>query len=396
MKKIGFVIPWFGMNIPGGAEAALRGLTKHLAESGMELEILSTCVKEFLADWNDNYHKPGLTVEGGITIRRFPVRKRDAEAFHKVNIKLMRNQMPLTEAEEKIFAEEMINSPDLYDYIGEHKEEYGLFVFTPYMFGTTYYGIQRCLEKAVLIPCFHNESYVYMEIFKKIFPKVAGMIFYAQPEAELAKRVYDLSKVNMAVLGGGVYTDITYDSGRFRKKYHIDEPFILYAGRKDVGKNIYTLIHNFAEYKARNHNDLKLVLIGGGTVTLPEAIEKEVYDLGFVDLQDKFDAYAAAHLLCQPSKNESFSLVIMESWLCGRPALVHEECAVTSHFARQSGAGLYFGNYFEFEGAVNYLLKNDGTAAEMGKLGREFVMSHFAWDVIVEKYTAYFEALCNK
>lgn len=396
MKKIGFVIPWFGMDIPGGAEAELRGLTMHLAEAGVELEILSTCVKEFSADWNEDYHKPGISVEGGMTVRRFRVRKRDAEAFHKVNIKLMRNEMPLKKEEEKIFAEEMVNSPDLYEYIERHKEEYGLFVFIPYMFGTTYYGIQRCLDRAVLIPCFHNESYVYMEIFKEQFPKAAGMIFHAEPEAELARRVYDLSGVNYAVLGEGVYTDITYNGGRFREKYSISDPFILYAGRKDVGKNIYTLIHNFVEYKSRNSNGLKLVLIGGGSVFIPEPAQKDVYDLGFVDIQDKFDAYAAAELLCQPSKNESFSLVVMESWLCERPVLVHEECAVTSYFSRQAGAGLYFNNYFEFEGAVNYILNHKETASEMGKQGRKFVIDNFAWDVIVKKYTAYFEKLCKQ
>ena len=135
MKKIGFVIPWFGMDIPGGAEAELRGLVKHLKEAGVELEILTTCVKEFQADWNKNYHKPGTTIEGGITIKRFKVRKRDVAAFDSVNIKLMRNELPLKRKEEKVFVEEMVNSPDLYEYIGRHKEEYGLFVFIPYKIG---------------------------------------------------------------------------------------------------------------------------------------------------------------------------------------------------------------------------------------------------------------------
>ena len=31
MKKLGFVIPWFGEKIPGGAEMELRGLTAHMA-----------------------------------------------------------------------------------------------------------------------------------------------------------------------------------------------------------------------------------------------------------------------------------------------------------------------------------------------------------------------------
>lgn len=396
MKKIGFVIPWFGLEIPGGAEAELRGLTKHMKAAGIDLEILSTCVKEFTSDWNENYHKPGETIENDIIVRRFKVKERNAELFHSVNIKLMRGQLPLTRQEEAVFIEEMINSPALYDYIRKNAEEYSIFVFIPYMFGTTYYGIQSCPEKSVLIPCFHEESYVYLDIFKKLFPKIAGMIFHAQPEAELASRIYDLGQVQHAVLGEGVDTGISYDKARFRQKYHIEEPFILYAGRKDVGKNIYELIYHFAEYKLRNRNNLKLVLIGGGNVLIPPEIKEDVIDLGFVDLQDKFDAYAAAHLLCQPSKNESFSLVLMESWLCERPALVHAECSVTKHFVKDAGAGLYYGSYFEFEGAVNYLLKNKAISEQMGIAGREYVRKNFAWDVIVQKYASFFKMLAGE
>lgn len=46
MQKIGFVIPWFGENIPSGAEMELREVTAHLQKAGMEVEILTTCVKE--------------------------------------------------------------------------------------------------------------------------------------------------------------------------------------------------------------------------------------------------------------------------------------------------------------------------------------------------------------
>lgn len=396
MKKMGFVTPWYGENIPGGAEAELRGLVLHLHEAGVELEILSTCVEKFTSDWSNNYHKPGVTVENGITVHRFLVKQRDKKAFDEVNIKLMENRMPLTNEEEDIFASEMVNSPDLYRYIREHKDEYSLFVFIPYMFGTTYYGIQECYEKAVLIPCFHDESYVYMEIFKQAFSKVAGMIFHAQPEHDLANRVYDLSNVNAKVLGEGVYTEYEYDAERFRKKYKIEEPFILYAGRKDVGKNIYTLVNYFREYKYRNNSELKLVLIGGGEIEIPAELKGDVIDLGFVDVQDKFDAYAAAELLCQPSKNESFSLVIMESWLCERPVLVHYDCNVTKHFAVTSNAGLYFKNYFEFEGVVDFILKNPEVARQMGKNGRQFVLEHFEWNIIVETYMNYFREVANE
>lgn len=389
MKKIGIVTPWFGMDIPGGAEAEIRGLALHLVQAGVELEIMTTCVKEFLSDWSVDYHKEGLTKEGGIAVRRFRVRKRDTAGFDAVNLKLMQGQIPLTDEEEETYVREMINSPRLYAYMKEHVEEYGVFVFIPYMFGTTYYGMQVCPEKSVLIPCLHDESYIYLNVFKKLFSRIAGMIFHAKPEYELAEKVYDLSRVNTAVLGEGADTELVYEAGRFREKYHIFDEFILYAGRKDAGKNVHILLQYFEEYKKRNDSSLKLVLIGGGRIEIPEAVHDEVYDLGFVPVQDKYDAYGAAMMLCQPSANESFSLVMMESWLCNRPVLVNAECEVTKNFVLEANGGLFFADYFEFEGALNYAVKQTETTDLMGKSGREYVMSHFSWDVIVEKYMGF-------
>ena len=136
-----------------------------------------------------------------------------------------------------------------------------------------------------------------------------------------------------------------------------------------------------------------LVLIGGGDIAIPESVKDDVYDLGFVSKQDKYNAMAAAALLCQPSHNESFSLVIMESWLCGRPVLVSSQCAVTKDFAKRSNGGLYFKDYFEFEGCVQYILQNPEAAAELGANGGAFVRENFEWDVIVEKYRTFFQKL---
>lgn len=387
MKKIGFVIPWYYKDIPGGAEMELRGTVKHLKESGIEVEILTTCVKEFTADWTKNYFNEGIEVIDGIPVRRFKVRKGNMEEFHKVNYKLMHGEN-ISLDEEDTFLREIINSPDLYDYLREHSEDYHRYVFIPYMFGTTYYGIKACPFKSILIPCLHNESYAYFKRFQQLFPQLGGIIFHAKPEMELANGIYNLSGVKQKVLGEGVETDYTYDGSRFREKYGVTDPYIIYAGRKDSAKNINTLIQYFEEYKKRNqhnHGNLKLILIGGGSVIIPEIIETEVIDLGYVDVQDKYDACAGAELLCQPSKNESFSIVIMESWLCERPVLVHEDCAVTKNYTKESNAGLYFRDYFDFEGALNYVLEHAEMAARMGKNGREYVLSNFKWDIIVQR-----------
>jgi glycosyltransferase involved in cell wall biosynthesis len=261
------------------------------------------------------------------------------------------------------------------------------------MFGTTYYGALACPQKAVFIPCLHDESYAKLDIFKALFPKVRGLLFNAAPEGQLAGELYDLATVKTRVLGIGMDTGITGDAARFREKYRIREPFILYAGRKDAGKNIDLLMRYFAEYKKRRRGALKLVILGGGTLEIPVRYREDIRDLGFVTMQDKYDAYAACSIFCQPSRAESFSLVIMESWLLGRPVLVNDVCEVTKHFAQDSNGGLYFKNYLEFEGCVRYLLEHPETADAMGQNGRRYVLEHFSHDAVCREFVSFLEEL---
>lgn len=389
-KKIGFVSPWYGENIPGGAEAELRGVVHHLQEAGVNLEVLTTCVKRFQDDWNRNYHAPGYTVESEIPVRRFPVRRRNTARFDEVNLKLM-NGLSVSEKEEKVFCREMINSPELYKYMKKHEDEYALFVMIPYMFGTTYYGAQICPEKTVLIPCFHDESYAYMKCFRDVFSKVKGMVFNAEPERFLTERLYGVNGENYSTFGIGMDTDWISRADDFRKKYNIFSPFILYAGRKDAGKKVDLLVKYFVMYKRQYPSDLKLVLIGGGNIKLPD--RDDIIELGFIDVQDKYNAYGAATLFCNPSQMESFSFVIMESWLAGRPVLVNDKCAVTKDFVRQANGGLYFGNFREFSLCVQFILNHPKEAQQMAENGRSYVKEHFVWDVIVNKYISLFNRI---
>jgi glycosyltransferase involved in cell wall biosynthesis len=94
--------------------------------------------------------------------------------------------------------------------------------------------------------------------------------------------------------------------------------------------------------------------------------------------------------------HESFSYVIMESWLMERPVLVHQNCEVTKFFASDSNGGLYFHNYFEYEGCVNYFLKHPDAANQMGKQGRKYVLEHFTWNKVIKNYMNLFEQVIDK
>lgn len=381
--KIAFVIPWYG-DIPGGAETECRQTAEKLQKNGVDVEILTTCVKQFLGDWNRDHFAEGTYREDGVTVRRFSVRKRNAKKFDEINFKLMYDYK-ISPMEEDVFMENMINSDNLYSYIRDHGKDYDYFFFIPYMFGTTYYGSLIYPEKSILIPCLHDESYAYMAIFKNMFKDARAVIYNSEPEKELANRIYEI-KGQQIVLGAGMDTDISYDAQRFRNKYGITDDFILYAGRRDSGKNVSLLLEYFSRYKDSFTGNLKLVLIGKGELTIPKEHKHDIIDLGFIPIGDKFDAYAAATLFCMPSTNESFSIVMMEAWLCGTPVLVHADCEVTKDHCVKSNGGLYFSDYDEFEGCLQYFLKNPEKRDIMAHNGKKYVLKNYSWKIIVEKY----------
>jgi glycosyltransferase involved in cell wall biosynthesis len=401
--KIAFVTPWYGPDIAGGVEAESRKTALNLKKSEIDVEILTTCVKDFYSNWSHNFYKPEVYEVEGLQVRRFKVKKRNTQAFDQVNLKLMNMDvnlltgLPVSPEEEKIYMEEMINSPSLYAYIENHRKDYDFFIFMPYMFGTTFYGSRACLpEQCVLIPCLHNESYAYMTIFKELFDRAAGIIFHAPSEQRLAMRLFNLDKEQGCLMGEGIDSDFTFDAQRFRTKYHITSPFILYAGRRDITKNTPLLIDYYAQYLDRHKTDVKLLLIGSGAVDIPQRHRDNIVDLGFIPVQDKYDAYHAASFLCQPSVNESFSIVLMEAWLTETPALVHGHCDVTKEHCQLSNGGLYFTNYQELEACIHYFLSHPDETLQMGRSGKTYVLDNFTWERITKKYKHFLDNLKQK
>ena len=73
--------------------------------------------------------------------------------------------------------------------------------------------------------------------------------------------------------------------------------------------------------------------------------------------------------------------------------LVHDTCAVTKNFAIESNGGLYFKDYFEFEGTLDYILSNRSVAEVMGGNGRKYVEKNFSWNKIIDRYINFFETI---
>lgn len=394
MAIITFVVPWYGPDAPGGAEAETRRTAHHLQEAGLQVEVLTTCTRDLYADWGRNYYRPGVEQVGGITVRRFRVEKRDKAAFDAVNFRLMHG-LPIAAADERVYIEQMVRSPELYDFIAANGDG-RLFVFIPYMPSTTYFGAQIHPGCSVLIPCLHDEAYARLGLYREIVPAVRALVLHTGAERDLAGCLFPAPSGQIReVIGEGVDTDWTGDPARFRAAHGIDGPFLLAAGRREPGKNTPLLLEYWGRYwqSSGRSRGVKLVLMGPGEVHIPAAVAEGVVDLGFVSAQDKHDAQAAAVASCVPSLNESFSLTLMESWLAGRPALVHGGCAVTREHCVRSNGGLYFESYDEFAATLDYLFDHPDTAVRLGEQGRRYVLDNYQWPVVIGRYQALFARL---
>jgi len=391
--RIAFVSPFYGARAAGGAESECRRTAIHLARRGIDVEILTTCLLDLNHDWNVNYYKDGDYREDGLTVRRFRAEAIDKDAFAMLDSRI-KNCEKLSHEEELQHAALFINSFGLYRYLDKEQDAYDFFCFIPYLFGSTYFGARVCPSKSILIPCLHDEPYARMRTAAETFERASKIVFHTESEMGLARKLYEVNERQALLIGEGVDTNIDSNPERFRREYKIDGRFLLYAGRKDQSKNTPLLLDLFAAFSRRGGTDMKLVLIGPGALEIPASLSDSILDLGYIPLQDKYDAYAAAEALCQPSLNESFSLVMMESWLCGTPCIVNAGCATTREHVVKSGGGLFFDGYADFEGVLNFMRKHGDQWQAMGQAGREYVLENYTWEHIIDKYLS--RVLCRQ
>ena len=165
------------------------------------------------------------------------------------------------------------------------------------------------------------------------------------------------------------------------------------------------MIEFFSQYKARRNKippgpplkkgrkDLTLVLMGKAAMKIPN--RPDIRMLGFVSDEDKINGMSAATGLLMPSQMESLSIVTLEAWSVGTPVMVNGGCAVLRGHCLRSNGGLYYTDYEEFEACLDLLLENRELAAALGTNGKDYVQTHYQWDVIDQKLLKIMELVVN-
>ena len=119
---------------------------------------------------------------------------------------------------------------------------------------------------------------------------------------------------------------------------------------------------------------------------LPE--HPDIVYLGFVDEPTRDGLLDTAVLLAMPSRFESLSLVLLEAWNHGLPAVVNAHCAVLKGQALRANGAVYYRNYDEFAQCLTLLLERRDLARTLGQQGLAYVEREYRWPNVIAKIDA--------
>lgn len=390
--KVAFVTPRYGPEIMGGAETGARLLAEHwVSVLGGQAEIFTTCASNHITWENDL--PPGSAELNGVTVHRFPNSTTRPPEFFALDGAIRTAPADATWSQARRWVE--LNGPDcpaLLDAVGESSAD--VIAFYPYLFRSTVDGIIRSPAPAILHPAAHDEPALYLRAFADTFQRAHALVYHSAAERRLVERVFRVADRRQIVLGLG----IGHDASTGRRGGDVlgigDRPYLVSVGRVDEMKGSKALAAYFRAYKELHPGPLALALVGPVAIELPP--HPDIVVTGALDEADKWDVLHSAVAFVSPSAYESFSLVLLEAWWAGIPALVNAFCDVTREHCEASAGGLWFDSFSSFCRLVQYFLRREEVTNEMALRGRAYVEENFRWQRVIQRYGHFAECVVER
>ncbi len=385
MKRIALVNQRYGLEVNGGSEYYTRLIAERLVDH-YQVDVITTKAVDYTT-WEDSYTADEEDING-VHVRRFSVKECRAKDFNEYNGKYLARIGAGDfdeDAEKTWFQKQGPYCPDAIEYIKANKDNYDAFIFVTYLYYLSVMGIPEVAEKAIFIPTAHEEPFIHFRSFEKIFNLPKAYVFLTDEEKALVQGLFNCGNIPCKVMGTGVEIPCEPDEKAFREKYNIHGDYIIYVGRIDEGKDCPMMFKYFMEYKKRRpDSSLKLVLMGKAVCEIPK--HKDILSLGFVSEEDKFSGISGAKALVLPSKFESLSISVLEAMTLSVPVIVNGICEVLKGHCLKSNGGLYYLNYFEFEGILDYIFSHDKEYEAMRSNARLYIDNNYRWEVIMRNF----------
>ena len=388
--RLAVVVQRYGADINGGAELHARYVAEHLARYA-EVEVFTTRARDYVT-WANELPE-GDVSQGGVLVRRYPVSaprdvldfaRRSALVFGRPHS--VRDELTWLDSEGP-------TSPALVNALTAEQGRFDWIVVFSYRYHHAFHSVRAMAPKAVLVPTAERDAAVGLSIFGPIFRGVRASMFNSHEERAMLQHAAG-RELSGVVVGIGSDVPERPQPDRFRQKHGVMGPFAIYVGRIDENKGCKELFEFFQRFERSMPGRLTLVLIGNSILPIPD--DPRIRHLGFLPDEDKFDAMAAAEVLIMPSYYESLSMVALEAWALGKPVLANGRCDVLKGQCLRSNAGLFYESYAEFAETLYAITSGPGLSDTLGRNGRTYFRTHYAWPVIEKKYLETFDRLARE
>jgi glycosyltransferase involved in cell wall biosynthesis len=280
-------------------------------------------------------------------------------------------------------------------------EKYEVIHVTPSPFALVYLVWRAC--KALRVP-FICSPFIHFEdprfknpLLWKVLEDAMFVIACTHYEKEkMIMMGIHPSKIHLIPMGINLDEWGDSDGERFRRKYGLTgKRLLLFVGTKNYNKGATHLLQAMNDIR-QNVKDLVLVSLGLSTKEwkkkkgiLPEG---NLLDLGYVSEEEKRDAFDACDLFAMPSRYDSFGIVYLEAWRCGKPVIGAKVGAIPEVIEEgKDGLLVEFGEVDQLASAIISLLNNPDLCREMGEAGRKKVIDKFNWQKNIGKIEEVFK-----
>ncbi len=360
--RVAVVAAGYGGDSAGGAERSLRVMAEALHHAGHKVEVFTTAGEERTMKVAD------------IPIHCFRTDDHDAARFRDAARAISQATGPVTKDVEQEYLRHSPRSGRLLEALRRCRNDWDAIITGPYLSGLSYEVARAFPDRTLLVPCFHDEPFARLCLWRPVYEQVGGMLFHSPEEQSLAEAELGFNCPG-GVSGGTFLSVAPGDTERGRRYVGGGKRYLVYCGRLLAEKGLPTLLNYAERYSSEYPGRFTFAFMGQGGVPIPKA--PWARDLGFVPEAVKRDVLAGADALVHLSRNESLSLAVLEALAQGVPVVAEARCEVVAGHLARCGAGRTVDSYAAFAAALNDLWENPAHWRASGQRGREYVRTRY-------------------
>ena len=217
--------------------------------------------------------------------------------------------------------------------------------------------------------------------------------------------MYEVPPEKVSVIHNGVNPgrfDIRTDPGADKRRYGIGplDPTVLFCGRLVWQKGPDLLIEAIP-HVLRTHSQAKFIFLGDGEMRA--ALEARARQLGVMQAvrfvghrngSELIHLFKLADVVCVPSRNEPFGIVVLEAWSAAKPVVVTHNGGPAEYVRHEVDGLKIYPRPDSIAWGLNTAFSDFERARQLGLNGRIALVRRFGWDTIATQTEEVYRKIC--